>query len=174
MGSIDHFITNRLIAERLVEADRDNLLRMDGDPGVMDPLGGVRSEAETREYLQRNLDHWDRHGFGLWMLSLLENSQFVGRTYLRHLRIGGNDELAIGYALLPQYWGMGLATEITAAIVDLAFSRLGLDNLVAGVRPDNAASRRVLDKVGAKYEKETTYKGAPHLLYRIAHRGIDL
>lgn len=166
--SMDRFTTERLTAERLREAHLDNLLRMDQDPRIMNTLGGVRSEDQTREYLQRNLDHWDRHGFGLWILKLRVDGSFVGRAYLRHLHIGGNDEIAIGYALIPDYWGMGLATEIAAAIVDLAFSQIGLDDVVAGSLPENWASRRVLEKIGGRYERDTVYKELPHVLYRIS------
>jgi len=168
MKSLRLFTTPRLVAERLRESHLADLIRMDQDPRIMEQLGGVRSEDETREYLQRNLDHWDEHGFGLWRLSLDADGRLVGRAYLRHLHIGGKDEIAIGYALLPEFWGMGLATEIAAAVVDVAFRRLGLDNLVAGVRPDNLASRRVLEKVGAHYDRDVTYKGAPHMLYLLA------
>lgn len=133
----------------------------------MGPLGGVRSAEESRQYLQRNLDHWSSQGYGLWMLRLRSDNSFVGRAYLRHLYIGGKDETAVGYALMPRYWDRGLATEIATAIVDLAFTRLGFDNIVAAVRPDNVASRRVLEKIGARFEGDTVYKRAPHRLYRI-------
>lgn len=161
------FATRRLLVERLREAHLDDLVRMDKDPLIMEPLGGVRSQADTRKYFHDNLRHWEAHGFGLWMLRLREDGRFVGRAYLRHLHIGGRDELAIGYALLPEFWGVGLATEIASAIVDLAHTRLGFSRLVAGVRPGNVASKRVLEKIGATYEKRATYKGVPHLLYRI-------
>jgi len=167
MDPIDRFMTERLIADRLRDTHLGDLLRMDGDSRIMDSIGGIRSEEATREYLQRNLSHWDAQGFGLWMLRLRSDNSFVGRAYVRHLRIAGNDEVAFGYALMPEFWGMGLATEIATAVVHLAFEQLGLDNLVAGVRPDNLPSRRVLEKVGARYEKDTTYKGVPHLLYRV-------
>lgn len=167
MNSLERFTTKRLVAERLRETNLDSLLSMDRDPRIMDQLGGVRSEEDTVAYLQDNLRHWEAHGFGLWILSLREDGRVVGRAYLRHLHIGGNDELAIGYALLPEFWGMGLATEIASAIVGLAQTRLSLARLVAGVRPDNVASKRVLEKIGASFEKKATYKGVRHLLYRI-------
>ncbi|MGA7304299.1 MAG: GNAT family N-acetyltransferase [Rhodothermales bacterium] len=167
MVTLNRFTTKRLTAERLHALHLDDLLRMDGDPRVMDALGGVRSEVETREYLRRNLDHWDEHGFGLWMLSLRADDSFVGRASLRHLHIADKDEIAMGYALLPEFWGMGLATEIATAIADLALTQLGLDSVVAGVRPDNLASRRVLEKIGTRFERDTSYKEAPHMLYRL-------
>ncbi len=166
MDSADLFTTRRLTAQRLRDTHQDDLLRMDQDPRIMNSIGGVRSEEESRAYLQRNLDHWDKHGFGLWMLRLSADGSFVGRAALRNFHFAGNDEFVLGYALIPEYWGMGLATEVATAIVDLAFSRLGFDNLVAGTLSDHWVSRNVMEKVGGRYERDVTYKEAPHVLYR--------
>ena len=166
MNTVEIFDTDRLIAERLQERHLDDLLTMDKDPLVMNPIGGIRGEAASREYLALNLDHWDKHGHGLWILKLREDGSLVGRAGLRRIHIGGSDENVLGYALIPAFWGLGLATEIASAIVDIAFFRLGFDNLVAGALTDNMASRRVIEKVGGWYERDATYKGAPHALYR--------
>ena len=173
MTVFDHFTTERLIADRLREAHLDDLVRMDRDPRIMKTLGGVRTEEESGEYLKRNLDHWDEYGVGPWMLTLRDGENFVGRAYLRFLDITGNDEIGLGYALLPEYWGLGLATEIASKIIDIAFSQLAFDSVVAGSLPDNNASRNVLEKIGGRYEMETVYKGLPHVVYRIgrANRG---
>lgn len=161
------FTTPRLSAERLRREHLDDILRMDQDERIMKTLGGVRTRKRSREYLRQNLAHWDRHGFGLWMLRLREDDSFVGRAYLRHVRVAPTEEIGLGYALLPEYWGMGLATEIASAIVDLAFSRLGFESIIVGSLPDNQASRRVIEKIGGRLERETIYKGLPHVFYRI-------
>jgi RimJ/RimL family protein N-acetyltransferase len=132
----------------------------------MDNLGGIRSEDETRDYHRINVEHWERHGHGLWMLTLRTDGSFVGRAALRHRHIGGHDEVALGYALLPEYWGRGFATEIVGAIVDLAFSQFRFESVVAGALHNNHASRRVMEKVGGRYEKDTFYKNRPHVMYR--------
>ena len=167
MTLFDRFTTERLLADRLREGHFDNLLRMDRDPRIMRTLGGVRTEEESRKYLQRNLDHWEEYGVGPWMLTLRDGENFVGRAYLRFLDITGTDEIGLGYALIPEYWGMGLATEIASAIIDIAFSQLAFDSVIAGSLPDNLASRKVLEKIGGRCEMETVYKGLPHVVYRI-------
>ena len=60
----------------------------------MAPLGGVKNETETREYLERNLNHWDAHGFGLWILRERAGGPVIGRALLRHLDVEGRDEIA--------------------------------------------------------------------------------
>lgn len=133
----------------------------------METLGGVQSAEETRQYLQRNIEHWNRYGYGVWTLTCRATGAFVGRSAIRNIEIEGADEREFGYALLPEFWGMGLATEISKVMIKLAFKQLKFENLVAFTLPDNSASRRVIEKVGGKYERNIIHAGAPHVLYRL-------
>lgn len=141
---------------------------MDRDPQVMTWLGGVRDDAGLDEYLQRNLAHWDRFGYGVWVLYSAEDGAFAGRSVLRHVDVGGVDEVEVGYGFLPDFWGMGLATEITSASLRIARDRVGLRSVVALTALDNAASRRVLEKSGLSFEREVPHAIGPHALYRIS------
>ena len=164
--NLESFSTPRLLAERLIAAHLPDLRRMDGNEAFMANLGGMRDEAGTVTYLERNLAHWESHGFGLWMLRDRETDAIIGRAVLRHLEIEGVDEVETGYGLLPQYWGRGLATEIARACVQVGRSRLGLGSIVAITLPVNAASQRVLRKAGMVYERKIIHEGLSHLLFR--------
>jgi RimJ/RimL family protein N-acetyltransferase len=59
----------------------------------------------------------------------------------------------IGYIFDPAYSGHGYATEAVAAMVELAFDRLGIRRITAGCFADNLASVRVLEKVGMRREQ---------------------
>jgi ribosomal-protein-alanine N-acetyltransferase len=167
MESIMTFHTDRLIAERLRVDDLDELSRMHQDPSVMATLGGLRSDAQTRQFLRNNLRHWDRHGYGLWMFRAQADGRFVGRGGLRHLHVGGHDEVELAYALMAAFWGSGLATEMAKAIVTVAFEHLGMADIVAFTLATNQASRRVIEKVGGQLERDIVHAGLPHVLYRI-------
>jgi RimJ/RimL family protein N-acetyltransferase len=67
----------------------------------------------------------------------------------------------LGYRFLPEFWGNGLATEAGRASIDFARSVLGLKRLVALVHPENAASARVLGKLGFSIEKQIRFSGLP-------------
>jgi RimJ/RimL family protein N-acetyltransferase len=71
----------------------------------------------------------------------------------------------VGWALVPELWGRGYATELGAAAVDVAFG-LGVTEVVAFTLPHNAASRRVMEKLGLSYEREVVWADLPHVLYR--------
>lgn len=133
----------------------------------MATLGGVRTTDETRGYLRRNLDHWDEHGFGLWMFHETDSGSFVGRAGLRHVDIDGADEIELAYAVVPEHQRRGFATEMSAVLVDRAFSTLGLARLVCFTLPSNLASRRVMERAGFAYDRDIVHAGSPHALYRL-------
>jgi [ribosomal protein S5]-alanine N-acetyltransferase len=139
---------------------------MDQDEQFMAQLGGVRDEAGTRAYLERNLAHWAAYGFGLWMLRDRDTGRSIGRAVLRHLDVDGVDEVETGYGFLPDLWGRGLATEIARACVHIGRERLGLASLVGITLPTNAASQQVMRKAGLQYERDIVHAGVPHLLFR--------
>ncbi|MFL5402397.1 MAG: GNAT family N-acetyltransferase [Gemmatimonadales bacterium] len=164
--SLDSFSTARLDAERLTANHRVHVQRMDQDERFMAQLGGVRDVAGTRAYLERNLEHWAAHGFGLWMLRDRESGAVIGRAVLRHLDVEGVDEFETGYGFLPEFWGRGLATEIARACVEIGRNRLGLASVVGITLPTNHASQRVMRKAGLEYEREIVHSGVLHLLFR--------
>ena len=170
MSSLDAFTTARMRAERLRPDHYADLRRMDADEQMMATLGGIREDAGTREYLARNLEHWAEYGFGIWMLRDLETGTAMGRAVLRHLDIDEADEVEVGYGLLPAFWGRGLATEIARACVRVGLEQLRLPSLVAITLTTNDGSRRVLEKVGLRYERTLTHAGQLHALFRI-HAG---
>jgi RimJ/RimL family protein N-acetyltransferase len=164
--SLDSFSTPRLLAERLQATHLPDIVRMDQDAVYMAHLGGVRDERGTARYLERNLAHWEAHGFGLWMLRDREAGTVVGRAVLRHLDVEGTDEVEVGYGFLPEHWGRGLATEVACACVEIGRTRLGFPSLVAVTDPGHVASQRVMRKAGLEYERHVTLDGVPLVLFR--------
>jgi RimJ/RimL family protein N-acetyltransferase len=167
MSFPDSFSTARLDARRLTTGDWDEICRMHSDPVVMAHLGGVRDDLQTAEYFAVNLQHWAEHNFGLWIVHERGQSAPMGRALLRHAWIDGVDEVEVGYALYPAYWGRGFATEIAAECVRLGFEALRLSSIVAITSPDNLASQHVLEKVGLARERDFVFRGAPAVLFRI-------
>jgi len=168
MRSTECFYTDRLIVERITEAHFDELLRMHRDEKVMATLGGVRTEeAWTRAFFNQSNTHWNQHGFGLWVFRDKANGKFVGRGGLRHIVVGGNKEVELAYALMSDYWGQGLATEIASISLKIGFERLHFTNIVCFTMTTNYASQRVMQKAGFIYEREIIHANLPHVLYRM-------
>jgi RimJ/RimL family protein N-acetyltransferase len=160
------FVTPRLRATRLLAVHVETIHAMHSDPVQMAPLGGVRSAADTTAYMDRHLQHWDEHGFGVWIVHDIVSDAIAGRVLLRHLTLEGVPEVEVGYSLLPAYWGQGLAPEIAGECVRLGQHRLGLGSIVALTRPDNARSRRVMEKIGLEFEREYDLEAGSYVVYR--------
>lgn len=163
----EKFSSDRLTASRLCAADFSILCQMHQDPNVMATLNGIRSNAQTTQYLQDNLDHWQRYGYGLWIFCDKTNGNFVGRGGLRHIYVDDHDQIELAYALMSAYWGKGLATEMATAILTVGFEVLNIEQVVCLTLTTNQASQRVMQKVGFQYERNIIYANLPHVLYRL-------
>lgn len=164
--ALDSFALPRLQAERLTSAHADDLRRMDSNPRLMALLGGPRSAAQTELYLERNLAHWEEHGFGIWILRDRAGGQVLGRAGLRHLTVEEVPEVELTYAFFPEFWGRGLATDAARACLTIGRDWLSLPSIVALTLPAHLASQRVLRKAALVHERDVLHAGAPHLLFR--------
>src|SRR5580700_11289173 len=98
-------ITDRMIAHPLSHGDLRELCDFHQDPTVMKFLGGPRTTEETQRWLDKNLDHWNVHGFGIWIFRLREDETFVRRCGLRFAQVEDKVEVELAYSLAPQFWG---------------------------------------------------------------------
>ncbi|MBV9603682.1 MAG: GNAT family N-acetyltransferase [Solirubrobacterales bacterium] len=173
-GTLERLETERMVLERLRPEHASEQLRLLLDPRVWTTLwsGGERpTEGEVLDRLAAKVEHWDRHGFGQWLLRDRETGEMVGRGGLQHTYTAGLNDIEAGWAIVPERWGQGLATELAHAVVQAGFDQLGLLEIVAFTLPDNRASRRVMDKAGFQYERDIVHAGLPHVLYR-RRRGL--
>ena len=159
--------TARLVLTRIGTDDFADLCRMHRDPDVMATLGGVRSDELSADILQQLMAHWEEHGFGYWMVRDPESGAFMGRGGLRRVVVGGGQEVEVGYALMKEYWGRGIATELARECARIGFEQLGREDIVAFTLPNNYKSRSVMQRVGFLYERDVIWAGMPHVLYRL-------
>jgi len=161
--------TERMVAERLRPRHHDELAVLLGDPRVsrtLWPGEALPSDAQLRYILSAKLDHWDRYGFGLWLLRDRTTGAMVGRGGLQHTVVGREGEVEAGWAIAPERWGQGLATELAHTCTAVAFGTLGLEQIIALALPTNLASRRVMEKSDFTYERDIVHRGLAPVLYR--------
>jgi [ribosomal protein S5]-alanine N-acetyltransferase len=166
MTAIDALQTERLIAEPIASRHLAKLCRMHRDARVMATLGGCRSDEVSARFLDKSIEHWQAHGYGLWMIYDRATGGFVGRAGLRQVEIADRLEVELAYALMAEFWGCGLATELGRAVLDLGQARLGLADIVAFTLVTNRASQNVMKKLGMRYERNFMHENEPHMLYR--------
>lgn len=167
--ALDRVETARMVGERLAHKHISEFSALMRDPLVartLWPTGTSPTEPEVLELLEWKIEHWDRYGFGHWLLRDRASAATVGRGGLQHALVEGLDEVEAGWAITPKRWGQGLATELALASIEVGFGQLGLTEIVAFTLPDNLASRRVMEKAGLAHEREIVHVGLPHVLYR--------
>ena len=146
--------TERLILRRFTMDDVDNLVELDGDPQVMFHItGGLptsREEIET-DYLPAYLDYYRRYpGYGFWAVVEKRSGDFVGWFHFRPEPGHPSDEPELGYRLRKPFWGVGYATEGSAALIDRGFAEFGVRRVVASAMAVNIGSWRVMEKCGMR------------------------
>jgi ribosomal-protein-alanine N-acetyltransferase len=158
--------TDRLRMEPLdLAAHEEELAALHADARVMATMGGDATPEQSRAWIERNLRHGEEAGLGIFVFRERETGRFVGRGAIRRIEIGGETEVEVGYALAFETWGRGYATEMGRALAAHAESE-GHGPLIAYTEPTNAASRRVLEKVGFRYERNVVHHGRDQVLYR--------
>ena len=167
-GTIDRMETVRLICERLRPEHAPEERRLLLDPRVGATLWSrpaPPTEHEIADGLAAKVDHWDRHGFGLWLLRDRSSGEAVGRGGLQYTYTAGLHDVEAAWAIVPERWGQGLATELAHACVEVGFDQLGLCQIIAFTLPENIASRRVMEKAGFEYKRDIVHVGLAHVLY---------
>jgi len=129
------------------------------------PHGGPRSDRQASMILATDLLHWQQESFGPWLFFETTTGVFVGRCGLRRATVLGRRSVELLYAVRSDSWGEGHATEM--ATVAMAHARrLGLEEVLGFTATTNGASRRVLEKVGMRFETIFEHAGIPHWLGR--------
>jgi [ribosomal protein S5]-alanine N-acetyltransferase len=112
-----------------------------------------RTAADVQRFVQMFVDQQHEQPRTRYQLALCrrESGELIGNCGIRRTAAWSHDA-EIGYELSPDHWGHGYATEAVRAILRFGFEELGLHRITAWTVADNAASARVLAKVGFALE----------------------
>ena len=164
-----HLETERLRLAPWEADDWQAFRSIASDPDVMRYItgGAPWTDEQVREFVLRQMRWFNERDFCLWKLLKKSSGRLIGFAGLQPLVLGGAEEIEIGWWLARDCWGKGLATEAAREALRDGFDRAGLERVVAIARPENAASIRVMQKVGMDFEREITHKGIRHVLYSV-------
>jgi RimJ/RimL family protein N-acetyltransferase len=160
------FETKRLWLRWPRAADAAAIAEFAADPAVAEMIADMAQAYPIREAERFIINARAENAAGC-SLHLAITQKAAAGAVVGILSAGsrGNQDVEIGYALLPQVWGKGLATEAVRAAVDLIFNVTPASRIVAMSRLGNEASRRVLEKSGfirgpASDDLEPLWEGA--------------
>ena len=113
---------------------------------------------EARTYILNGpVEMYARLGFGLYLVELKEDGRPLGICGL--IKRDFLDDVDVGFAFLPQYWGQGYAYEAASAVLAYGWEVVGLKRIVAITTSDNHRSARLLEKLGLRFERMIGYPG---------------
>lgn len=158
--------SKRLTFTRYTPVDLPLYLQLVTNARVMEHISGrALTPEEGRGRFEKALSFNIKDGeTGNFMAHIREGGAYIG---LAKLTVTGKGEAEVGYALLPEYWGQGYATEIVECFVGLARRLKRFRRLFAIVDPGNPASVRVLEKFGFKPYKEGEIDGLAAVYYEL-------
>lgn len=161
--------SDRLFFRALSVADIPAWARFfENNPGekFVGPVTSEMPEEKAKTWINRQLDRYaiSEHG----MLAVLEkqSKNLIGMAGLVHRQLHGKFELEIGYAVIPEYWTKGYATEMALTIKKYAHTYLKETNLVSMIALGNFASEKVALRNGMVPTEITTYEGMEITIFR--------
>jgi len=158
--------TNRLILRPMDECDVNAIFAMRSDVDVMRFIREPQNRDESANWVKIVSSRWEQEQIGFCAMLERLSQEFIGWCGI--WRLQETDELEIGYAVAKQFWGKGFATEAALRFLDYAFEKLENEKIVAVARPENAASRRVMEKLGMRYDYTGEFYG-----FELVHYSID-
>lgn len=150
--------TERLVLREITLNDTEEMFQLYSNPDVLKYTGEpvVASIEEMEQAIQVRISNYKKYGYGRWATFLKNEMQFIGWAGLAYLP--EFDEIDLGYRFLPNYWGMGFATEASDAILTYGFDKLKLKRIIAIAMKENKASIKVMEKVGMEFDKFAPYE----------------
>lgn len=163
--------TKRIILRRFVAEDYPQVLELNSNPQVQKYTGDVliKTPEEAKETISSVwFKDYEKYGYGRFAVIYKPENKLIGFAGLKYLP--SLEETDIGFRILPEYWGIGITSEIAGPIIDYGFNELGLSRIIGTVMPENVASAKVLLKTGLKLEKTAPYGDEGHIydFYSIA------
>lgn len=163
MAEAGTLTTPRLILRPPVAEDLLWLLAAMNTLAVMRHLAGVRTAQEVEEGLAADIAAFTApDGHRRWTVWLRDGEERVGRVGLFHVRspaapreLQGQRE--IGWTFAEAHWGKGYATEAAERALSFAFGEMGLPCIYSQTSESNAASTRMMQRLGFTFRPELGY-----------------
>ena len=160
--------TERLYFRKFELDDLPQLIEQRSDPDVYRYLGGTR--MQNPEALAKRIRFYieccETYGFGTCPMFWKETDEMIGTAGLQPLEDTG--EIEVGYSVIKPFWGRGIGTEAAKGWMKFGFDHFGLERIVAVAVQENIASRRIMEKLGMRYEKTESHYGEDCAFYAVS------
>jgi [ribosomal protein S5]-alanine N-acetyltransferase len=164
--------TSRTLLREITMEDTDPFFEMDSDPEVHRFLGTqpIKNKDQIADMIKYIRQQYIDNGIGRWAIVDKSTNQFIGWTGLKLVKDIMNNQTNyydLGYRLIRKYWGQGFATETARASLSYGFDKLNLNEIIATVHCENAASNTVVGKLGFTFCETFYVHELKHNWYKI-------
>lgn len=146
--------TERLLMRPPCEEDLNGWAALFTDPRSNAFIGGDQGRAAAWRHMAAETGSWRLKGYGFYSLIEKASGRWIGRAGPHWPE--GYPALELGWGLLPDHWGRGLATEAARAAVAATFARLKVSAIIHLIDPENLPSIRVAQRLGARPTERAT------------------
>ncbi len=171
--------TERLILRTWIDSDLQPMFEINQDPIVMEYFLGLQDLETTKNLITKVNNHFDQHGYSLYACVKKDSREFVGFIGLLIADFNAHFTPAteISWRLSSKHWAQGLATEGAKAVLNYAFRKLQITEIVSFTAMDNAKSIKVMQKIGLQHNADDDFDhpklddNSPlqrHVLYRLS------
>ena len=166
------FETERLILRKFEEReDVEAVYALRSDADVMRFIREPQNHDETINWLKLVSSQWTDHQIGFCAVIEKCSGELAGWCGLWRLKETGEGE--VGYALAKKFWGKGYAVEAAERFLRYGFNELNLETIVAVAHPENTASRRVMEKLGMRFDYTGEFYNRQLVHYSITKKGFN-
>ena len=152
--------TSSLILREFTKDDFESVYEFNSNHDVHKYTGDeiTNTLEKAREIIEKIwLKDYNTYGYGRWAVVYKPDNKIIGFAGLKYLP--EINETDIGYRFLPQYWGLGIASEVSKEIIKYGFEQLSLERIIGIAMPENIGSWKVLEKMGLTLYKTDAYDG---------------
>jgi RimJ/RimL family protein N-acetyltransferase len=159
----DTIRTDRLLMRRWRDSDREPFAALNADPETMRYFPATLDRPASDAFVDRIESRFEQQGYGLWALELTDTGEFIGFTGLNPLpdNVPGAGGTEVGWRLARHAWHRGYATEAATAVLDVAFGRLGMNEIWSMTAVLNEPSQAVMRRLGLSEVARFDHPGIP-------------
>ncbi|GAB5082199.1 GNAT family N-acetyltransferase [Hominimerdicola sp. 21CYCFAH17_S] len=140
--------TSRLALREMTMDDYIEISEILQDKETMYAYEHAFSDSEVHSWINRQLERYEKYGFGLWAAILKETGKLIGQCGITMQDAGGREVMEIGYLFNRRFWHKGFAYESAKACKEYAFKKLDAREVCSIIRTNNLPSQRVAIRNG--------------------------
>jgi [ribosomal protein S5]-alanine N-acetyltransferase len=158
--------TERLVLRKFTEKDVDAIFKLRKDAEMMRFIREPQKRRqESENWIKLISSLWDSEKIGFCAVTEKNSNKLIGWCGL--WKLIETDEIEVGYAIAKEFWKKGFASEAAESFLNYGFNTLNLEQIAAVARPENTASRRVMEKLGMQFDYIGKFYGC-----NLAHHSI--